>query len=361
MSDLWQIFTSSACQDEGLQSDRVGVYVRTSSAGIRHLHGLNVVHGDLSLKKIFVSEDHSCRIGDFGSARSAHDFVARPGKEITTLYVRAPEKLLGGATSRPIDMWAMGVIAMALLVGEVPWLESEVAVDVFGALLLFIGPIATWAARLDLPFWEQFREAHASRLVDAEALDADIKLRVRCVRQTELPTEAESVIEFIAATLRWDPLTRISASGALSMFLVQEYTRSSRQEARSVSTPPSVSCPSTMPASPHSVAHISQASVQDSISPVAAESSHETVDDDTCKCSGNCGCKAHRKRAKQKKRPCCLFKHAPDSDKCRDCTCLLCPRPRSHINAITCVTCGDKHAKLLKKGYINRHRVYFSS
>ena len=255
-----------------------------------------------------------------------------------------------------------------MALGKVPIRKSR---KDLGKEMLFIGPIAIWASRLDQPYWLQFTEVHASRLRDVEAIDADIQQRVRGLRQSELSPDNDSVIAFIEACLRWDPVSRISATGALDVFLGQEFTRSSREAAMIVSaslgeeqarqsSPPRLFASFESGASVASTSEYPSGAGATLDAAQAAEAAAQTAaDDETCKCSGNCGSILHRQRAKGKERPFCKFTRAPDSDRCRECVCLLCHRPRSHTNAVTCVACWDENAKMLKKGYLNRHLVYF--
>ena len=107
-------------------------FVTHAVSGVAHLHELGIVHTDLSMANMLVGSGDILRICDLGGAANAYDMVLAAGKEITTEYVRAPEVLLG--TRHPtlaVDLWALGVVTMALLSGSLvfwrmPCLEPRV-------------------------------------------------------------------------------------------------------------------------------------------------------------------------------------------------------------------------------------------
>ena len=82
-----------------------------------HLHAIGIIHGDLSLKNCLV-RNWACVICDPGAAHSTESFLLGAGEEITTAFVRAPERFLGEPLSTSaVDAWACGVIAWCLATG----------------------------------------------------------------------------------------------------------------------------------------------------------------------------------------------------------------------------------------------------
>ena len=111
--------------------------------GVAHLHGLDIVHGDLSMANMLIRRDGGSgfepsaevlRISDFGGAGSAHRMVLQHGEVITTEYCRAPEVFLGESIlSSAIDLWAVGIAGIALLCGStIFWREHGYEPDVRG-------------------------------------------------------------------------------------------------------------------------------------------------------------------------------------------------------------------------------------
>ena len=133
---LWQMWTS---RRRVLPFDLVARFVRHLVSGVAHLHRLGVVHSDLSMANLLISHSGSepsgrnglepsvLRIADIGSAASAADLVLPPSGVITAEYVRAPEVILGcESLNEAVDLWAVGVVAMALTTGSlVFWRPAE--------------------------------------------------------------------------------------------------------------------------------------------------------------------------------------------------------------------------------------------
>ncbi len=122
---LWEIWTTPVGRRGLLDPESCAGYLSGLVAGVGHLHGLRVAHGDLSLANILVAASHCVKVSDLGTAHSAHGhFTTNRGT--STPYVRAPEAWAGcRECGLPGDRWAVGVAAMMLLSGECPWLEAQ--------------------------------------------------------------------------------------------------------------------------------------------------------------------------------------------------------------------------------------------
>ena len=104
--------------------------LRQVAAAVGHVHDVGLVHTDLSMANMLVSsgkasalshasEGHLVRLADFGGAVSAVGALLPEHRTITTEYARAPETLLGDKQpTQAVDMWALGVVTMALTCGS---------------------------------------------------------------------------------------------------------------------------------------------------------------------------------------------------------------------------------------------------
>ena len=94
-------------------------------AGVEYFHKWQVIHWDLKLDNIVLSDKDSLRIKivDFGISGIRNADKSNYG----TLYYMAPETLRFHQTNAdsPIDVWSMGIILYALLIGELPFWESR--------------------------------------------------------------------------------------------------------------------------------------------------------------------------------------------------------------------------------------------
>ena len=90
--------------------------------GLRYIHSQNVVHRDLKLGNLFLTDKMELKIGDFGlSERIKFDGHHLKSMSGTPNYI-APEILLNkNGHSFEVDIWAIGVITYTLLVGKPPF------------------------------------------------------------------------------------------------------------------------------------------------------------------------------------------------------------------------------------------------
>ncbi|KAF6778207.1 hypothetical protein AHF37_02230 [Paragonimus kellicotti] len=89
--------------------------------GCQYLHRNKVMHRDLKLANLFLSDDLVVKIGDFGLAsRIVHEGEKKKTLCGTPNYI-APEVLNKGGHSFEVDCWSLGCILYTLLVGSPPF------------------------------------------------------------------------------------------------------------------------------------------------------------------------------------------------------------------------------------------------
>lgn len=88
---------------------------------MQHLHSLQIVHGDVTLANCMIALNGDLKLGDLGSAHSAHGFLLPPRAEITTAYARSPERWLLVDESTPaVDVRRAGKFGP-----NWPWAEMD--------------------------------------------------------------------------------------------------------------------------------------------------------------------------------------------------------------------------------------------
>uniref|UniRef100_A0A7S2WBL4 Serine/threonine-protein kinase PLK n=1 Tax=Mucochytrium quahogii TaxID=96639 RepID=A0A7S2WBL4_9STRA len=95
--------------------------------GVEYLHSVNVIHRDLKLGNIFLTDGFQVRIGDFGLATKLDDVNEKKKTMCGTPNYIAPEILdrkLGH--SFEVDIWSIGVILYTMLVGRPPFETKHV-------------------------------------------------------------------------------------------------------------------------------------------------------------------------------------------------------------------------------------------
>ena len=94
-------------------------------SGVEKCHTMRVVHRDLKCENLLLSGKMLLKISDFGFARELE------GKNLETYCgsyaYAAPEVILGQPyVGEPADIWSMGVILYAMVVGRLPFKDNDV-------------------------------------------------------------------------------------------------------------------------------------------------------------------------------------------------------------------------------------------
>ena len=100
----------------------VQCYIVQLIEALKYLHSQKVIHRDLKLRNIFLTDKMELKVGDFGLATKL-DFQWEKRRTIcgTPNYI-APEVLEGErGYSFEVDIWSLGVIIYELIIGEHPF------------------------------------------------------------------------------------------------------------------------------------------------------------------------------------------------------------------------------------------------
>ena len=116
----------SFLQRESVLSVEAGVnMIESLLTGLAYIHACCIVHCDISMGNVLLSQEGDIRIADFGLMRCAFPhpsgkWLCRRGKneELVTLWYRCPELMLGCTTfSGKIDVFSAGAIFVQLVTG----------------------------------------------------------------------------------------------------------------------------------------------------------------------------------------------------------------------------------------------------
>ena len=103
---------------------RLGMQV---CAGLQYAHNKGVIHRDIKTANLFLTNDKTVKIMDFGLAKMMEQ-VRRESTVIGgTPYYMAPEQALGKHIDHRTDLYALGVTFYELLTGSVPFKDGDVA------------------------------------------------------------------------------------------------------------------------------------------------------------------------------------------------------------------------------------------
>ena len=98
--------------------------------GLAFAHGRDVVHRDLKPGNVWMMEDGTAKIGDFGIAMLVgEERVTREGMMVGTVSYMPPEFASGGEVDGRSDLYSLGCLLYAMIVGRPPFkAETPLAV-----------------------------------------------------------------------------------------------------------------------------------------------------------------------------------------------------------------------------------------
>ncbi len=88
--------------------------------GLRHIHSLNIIHGDLKSLNILINQLFTVKIADFGAASEVKDAKNLTGSEFGTLLWQAPELYRHASLTKESDIYSFGVILGELVTRKLP-------------------------------------------------------------------------------------------------------------------------------------------------------------------------------------------------------------------------------------------------
>jgi polo-like kinase 1 len=105
----------------------VQCYFQQMIAGVKYLHQNRVIHRDLKLGNLFLTDKMELKLADFGLATKLEFEGDRKRTVCGTPNYIAPEILEGKhGHSYEVDIWSLGVILFTLLLGKPPFETSSV-------------------------------------------------------------------------------------------------------------------------------------------------------------------------------------------------------------------------------------------
>ncbi len=95
-------------------------------AALEAAHSQGVVHRDLKLSNVFLTDDGGLKLMDFGLAKpsKADDDITDSGATVGTYFYMAPEQILGSEIDARTDLYALGVMFYRMATGVLPFTSS---------------------------------------------------------------------------------------------------------------------------------------------------------------------------------------------------------------------------------------------
>jgi tetratricopeptide (TPR) repeat protein len=124
---------------------------RQVCAALEHAHAHGIIHRDLKLENIIISENGVAMLTDFGLARSDTSRISMEGMIVGTVFYLAPEQALGQPLDGRADLYALGVILYELTAGRVPFTGEDALTIIAQHLHAPVVPPSTYNAAI--PTW----------------------------------------------------------------------------------------------------------------------------------------------------------------------------------------------------------------
>uniref|UniRef100_UPI00358E6BD1 serine/threonine-protein kinase Chk1 isoform X1 n=2 Tax=Myxine glutinosa TaxID=7769 RepID=UPI00358E6BD1 len=114
--------------DVGMPERDAMMFFRQLLAGVEYLHGMGIAHRDIKPENLLLDANDFLKISDFGLATvfRASGRERSINRMCGTLPYIAPEVISKKeCRAEPVDIWACGIVLVAMLAGELPWDEPS--------------------------------------------------------------------------------------------------------------------------------------------------------------------------------------------------------------------------------------------
>ena len=102
---------------------RIGDQIRLA---LEYAHGLGVIHRDLKPGNVWLTEDGTAKLGDFGLAISLdRSRMTAEGMMVGTVAYMPPEQAMGRKADARSDLYSLGCMLYEMLTGRPPFLGDE--------------------------------------------------------------------------------------------------------------------------------------------------------------------------------------------------------------------------------------------
>ena len=155
------------------------------AGGLAVAHSANLIHRDIKPGNVFLCQDGTVKLLDFGLVRERSSALTQPGEVLGTPHYMSPEQCDGKAADEQSDLYSLGATAYAALAGAPPFQADT--------------PVALLRKHLD-------EEPRPLRNVRQEVNGLILSLMAKDPRQR--PLKAQDIARSVQAVLQGGPPPR---------------------------------------------------------------------------------------------------------------------------------------------------------
>ena len=117
---------ASLLEDGPPEVERTLAVAKDVCRALSFMHGQGLIHRDLKPANIFLSEDGTAKVGDFGLAVALdRSRITQQGSLVGTAAYMPPEQALGGEVTPQSDLYALGAMLYELVTGAPPFAADD--------------------------------------------------------------------------------------------------------------------------------------------------------------------------------------------------------------------------------------------
>lgn len=139
--DLQAVIKTQQSAGRLIDQSKVLLWTRQMLLALRHCHKMMILHRDMKPANVFLTDEGSVKLGDFGISCQLEHSGALTSTHCGTPCYYSPERCRGEKYGTPSDVWALGCVLFELLCLEKAFRADNLR-DLVGSVLDHPAPLA---------------------------------------------------------------------------------------------------------------------------------------------------------------------------------------------------------------------------